>query len=329
MTLARDFPFVVINRLFHRVYRKQQLQFWSHVGYNPNIAVPRRYHEKMLWRKLFDRNPLFTVFCDKLATKEFIRGRAPELRVPETLWVGTNVEDIPASLLQRPLVIKCNHSSSSNWFWRPGISNLEVISNESTKHLAQVYGADTYETDYRDVPRVLFAEELVEGFETDGVVDIMVRAADGKAIIASLITQNKTDHMKLGYFELDGSRAGFDKPSARTADRSLGYEPLRDDFTVPGSFAEAVSYAEKLSRGVDYARFDFLCGPRGLYAGEITVYPAAGLTPATGATMSSAETRVNDRWDLRKSWFLSTPREGWRRFYAGMLSKEFERGAVR
>jgi hypothetical protein len=329
MTLARDFPFVVINRIFHRVYRKQQLQFWSRVGYNPNIATPTRYHEKMLWRKLFDRNPLFSVFCDKLATKEYIQSRAPGLQVAKTLWVGTDVEEMPSSLLQRPLFIKCNHSSSSNWFWRPGISNLEAISSESTKHLAQAYGAETYETDYQDVPRVLFAEELIDGFETDGVIDIMVRAADGKAIISSLITQNKTDHMKLGYFELDGTRAEFDKPSARAAHRSLGYKPLRDDFIVPESFAEAVSYAEKLSRGIDYARFDFLCGPRGLYAGEITVYPAAGLTPATGATMSSAETRVNAHWDIRKSWFLSTPQKRWQRFYAGVLSKELKRVAAR
>lgn len=29
------------------------------VGHAPNVALPLRYHEKLLWRKIFDRNPLF------------------------------------------------------------------------------------------------------------------------------------------------------------------------------------------------------------------------------------------------------------------------------
>lgn len=85
MPNTRELVFVVLNRVFHRIYRGQQLQFWERVGYNPNIALPGRYHEKMLWRKLFDRNPLFEVFCDKLATKDFVRKRTPGLKLPETL----------------------------------------------------------------------------------------------------------------------------------------------------------------------------------------------------------------------------------------------------
>lgn len=318
---TRELVFVVLNRVFHRVYRRQQLQFWERVGCNPNIALPGRYHEKMLWRKLFDRNPLFEVFCDKLATKEFIRERAPGLKVPETLWVGESADKIPATLLERPIAIKCNHSSSSNWFWRPGVSDLKAIAAEAEIHLSQPYGMATYETDYKNVPRLLFAEEMIEGVEGEGVLDINIRCADGKAFIASIIAGNKTENMQVGYFELDGERSEFDRSPAYLSKHLKDYKSLPTDFAVPEVFAKAVEFGELLSRGIDYARFDFLAGRNGLYAGEITIYPAAGLTPAADDAVNTAEGRVNLYWDLRKSWFLSNRRKGWRRCYAKLLSQ--------
>ena len=77
-----------LNPLFAVHYRRQFQIFRKVVGYGPNIAFPSRYHDKMLWRKIFDHNPLFVTFCDKLATKEYVRARAPGIRMPATLWVG-------------------------------------------------------------------------------------------------------------------------------------------------------------------------------------------------------------------------------------------------
>ncbi len=42
--------------------------------------APGSITERMLWRKLFDRNPLFVTFADKLATQGVGRGALPRPR---------------------------------------------------------------------------------------------------------------------------------------------------------------------------------------------------------------------------------------------------------
>ena len=55
-----DFPIFWLVNLFAYIRHPFNVKlFRRRVGYFPNIALPRRYNEKMLWRKIFDHNPLF------------------------------------------------------------------------------------------------------------------------------------------------------------------------------------------------------------------------------------------------------------------------------
>jgi hypothetical protein len=47
----------------------------GHNGRKPRLLRPRRFTEKMQWRKLFDLNPLYAVISDKLAVRDFIAER--------------------------------------------------------------------------------------------------------------------------------------------------------------------------------------------------------------------------------------------------------------
>ena len=40
--------------------------YFRSFGRLPNYVEPRGYTEKIQWRKMFDRNPLFITWCDKL-----------------------------------------------------------------------------------------------------------------------------------------------------------------------------------------------------------------------------------------------------------------------
>jgi hypothetical protein len=71
---------------------------------------------------------------------------------------------------------------------------------------------------------------------------------------------------------------------------------------------------------VDYARFDFLVVGERLFAGEITVYPGGGLDNAT--KFAAYNDALNPGWDLRQSWFLSTPTRGWRECYRRALARQ-------
>src|SRR5690606_22796662 len=65
------------------------------MGSWPNPGHPHSYSDKMMWRKLLDRNPLFVTATDKLAAKDYIAARTPGLPQPQVLWTGRSAAEIP------------------------------------------------------------------------------------------------------------------------------------------------------------------------------------------------------------------------------------------
>ena len=91
-----------INSLLYVLHPYLVAQYWRTLRRFPDIAVPRDVNEKMLWRKLFDRNPDFVTFSDKLLAKEYVRQRHPDLAQSPVLWSGTDLHDLPKDTL-RPI----------------------------------------------------------------------------------------------------------------------------------------------------------------------------------------------------------------------------------
>ncbi len=92
----------------------------------------------------------------------------------------------------------------------------------------------------------------------------------------------------------------------------FGLEPatskrtLPPQFMPPATYAVAMRHARQISRGFDYLRIDFLSTDSELYAGEITIYPNAGLTLAKGDPSTDINELTNVSWDLRKSDFFKS-----------------------
>ncbi|MDW8399257.1 MAG: ATP-grasp fold amidoligase family protein [Acetobacteraceae bacterium] len=127
----------------------------------PDVAVPRLYSERMLWRKLFDRNPDFVTFSDKLACKRWIAERLPDLPIPRVLWQGERPEDIPPHLIRPGVAIKANHGSTFNLLIRDAPPPRERVVETARRWLATDWGRRRGEWCYAPVPRRLFVEELI------------------------------------------------------------------------------------------------------------------------------------------------------------------------
>lgn len=308
------------DRKLQHKYEPYLAHFRKVVGYHPSIALPRRYHEKMLWRKLFDHSPQIAVFCDKLAAREFVRQRLPGLELPDVLWVGQPGDSVPDGILAEEVVIKCNHGCDYNFFWQPDVSDRAALESCTSRWMQSTYGETNYEWGYTQVPRRLFAERLVRGLSPTGVIDINVRASDGNPVFSSVILHNKSPQKAAGYFDNEGSPLRFSNcpltPGAYSAD---SYDRLPDNLDCKEIIARCVSAARVLSKGVDYARYDFLSDGVRIFGGEITAYPSSGLSHASQPGQSGPDSIVGDSWDLRKSWFLSSPQRGTRAVYAHLL----------
>ncbi|MEI8342377.1 MAG: ATP-grasp fold amidoligase family protein [Verrucomicrobiota bacterium] len=313
MKRVRDAAFrLTINEAVGFAYRSQVKLFRQWVGYDPDVALPKRYHEKLFWRKLFDHNPDFVLFCDKLATKDYVAGMAPEVRIPKTFWSGEMIEAAPKELFSSPVVVKANHGSNYNYFWNGPGDDFGRLSVLTKKWMAEDYGDRYFEWGYYGVKKRLFVEELISSDEPDGLVEMNIRCSDGKAILGSVILHNKTERMQAGYVETDGSHPAW-------TDDSLPHARIPPDYTVPPCYHRAVEISKTLSAGCDYLRVDFMTDGKQLYAGEITVYPGAGLSPASPAGTKCCETIIEENWDLKKTWFLTSPQRGLKKAYASWL----------
>lgn len=313
-----------------RIYVRHWLiieQFCRRVGYLPNAARPLRYAEKMLWRKLFDHNPLFVTFCDKLATREFVSQRCPELMMAEILWTGDDVRQLPARVQARPCVIKASHGSGYNVYRRRGDADGPPTPAQ-VRHingwLRKAYGQPMLEWAYRLARRKLFAEALIVPAGNDDLIDLAVHATDGTPLFIEAIVCNKTARQRKGYFRIDGRRWPEIEPVRRRPRKRL---PLEPEFRLPPSFHAALKHAEILSAGVDYARFDFIAASGQLYGGEITVYPGSGLS--RHKEFRNHDEYLAAHWDLSKSWFFTARHRGWQEIYAGALDRFLHAGSAK
>jgi hypothetical protein len=63
----------------------------------PNVARPTTINQKILWRKIFDRNPHWPQLQDKLAARDFVAGKCPGLALNEVLWIGNEPHGFPST----------------------------------------------------------------------------------------------------------------------------------------------------------------------------------------------------------------------------------------
>ena len=79
--------------------------------------------------------------------------------------------------------------------------------------------------------------------------------------------------------------------------------------------------AKEIANGSDHLRIDFMWNGQALYLGELTIYSQGGFLRLLDDALTS---EMTDSWDLRRSWFLSTPQKGWRARYANWLKRTLD-----
>src|SRR4051812_11174448 len=132
----------------------------QHYGAYPNLLNPKTFNEKILWRKLFDRDPLIPIFSDKVRAKSAVGELIGYEHVVPTLWVGDRLDETAINRFDPPYVLKCNHGSGWNVFIRRG-SELSAAAERINRWLAQDFSSLHGEWGYKDIPRKVLVEPLL------------------------------------------------------------------------------------------------------------------------------------------------------------------------
>ncbi len=295
-------------------YPKQYLLYLNlsrKKGALPLPVLPRNANDKFFWRKVFDHDPRFPIISDKLAVKDWVRQEGIDVKTARVVWQGKDAHQIPHSLLDEPIVLKANHGWNMNIFIRGGEHNREGIIQTANSFLNKTHGEQTGEWGYRDIPRCLFAEE-------------MLGKGDKEVFELKFYTfGDKLGRLIVIYDRYGDAAADVWMPDEdgtfRLTEETTAVTEKRAGRPLPRSSKHAEEIAREIGSRFDHMRVDLFTDSQEIWLSELTIYNLGGHMMDYGHDPDSP---LNTVWDLRRSWFLSTPQRGWRRMYANALRRK-------
>jgi hypothetical protein len=288
------------------------LQFIGRLGYPPHVCDPRTKHEKLLWRKIFDRNPLFPVLADKLAVRAVVADRCPGLRFADVLWSSGSAAEMPVDLIEPGVVIKTNNGSGRNIVVGEKPADLAAIRDRVDDWLRKPYAAKNGEWPYRLIPPRAFIERRLVADGGAEFVDISCHVAGGRCLFVNIDRDAKQEQETVGLFTAEGRRLSARVREGRWREP---YPELPHDYRPPANLPQAVEHAIRLAGPSDYVRVDFMSAGDELCFCECTLFPIGGFSVISGGI----DEQIAAAWDLRGAWFMTEPQPGLLGPYARLL----------
>lgn len=241
---------------------RQILRFRRAHGRMPPL-LPRSFNEKVYWRLRYDRRPILDITCDKLAMKEHARRIAPGIvRIPETLWCGTDVAELADVDLPARWVLKPNAASGLVIFGQ-GQARPDELAARTQRWLRRKNHRQHEEWAYRRARSLLLVEEFI-GASDEVPADLKVLVFDGVPRIVAVHTGRTSVHRNRLY-----------TPDWEPLPWTGGY-PAGPDVPRPERLEDMLKAASALAAGFDMLRVDFYEDEGVLWFGELTPYPGAG-----------------------------------------------------
>ncbi|MCH8565354.1 hypothetical protein LTH96_06420 [Nesterenkonia sp. LB17] len=241
----------------------RQIMYRRKFGRWGNFKRPSRFTEFLTQRMLQDRSPEIAWTCDKRAMKDYAAERAPWINVPETLWHGTDLNQLDLSTLPDHWVIKPNHRSKAVYMGDRSTTLADL--RRVTKGWLLPYDRIAVgEWAYGQARRELIIEPRIG----DGapLTDFKIFVFHGRARIL---------HTDLDSFSGPFEEVFYDRdwePLDITCELPRGAVASR-----PKNFEDMIRAAETLGAGYDFMRVDLYNLDGELWFGELTPYPSGGM----------------------------------------------------
>jgi hypothetical protein len=275
-------------RSWRRAISAVRKQHRRAVGRPLRLFPPRGLGDKLQWRKLFDLDPDLSIFCDKLATRDYVAERlGPGVLVP-LIWSGDNPAELPLETLEPPFVVKCTHGSGFNLFVRDGRTDFANLRAQLSEWLAIDYGLRENEPGYRTVPRRIMVEPYLaeeSGFAPEYKFFVFDGAA--RLVLARRKFGEAESERTNDFYTLPWRHA----PTRKAGVTALGPQPPPPELDLMRTMAETLAGRR------DQLRVDFLIAQGRVYVGELTPYHWSGHTDFEPAHFDRA---FGEFWRVRR-----------------------------
>ncbi len=267
-------------------------KFTKKLGYIPNIKTPKSFNEKVNFRMIYDKNPLYTQLADKLAVRDYVsRTIGHEYLVP-ILAAFNHVNEINIDKLPKRFVLKCNHDSGSSIICQNRAKfDLHKAKEKLSFHLMKNLYYITRERHYKDIAPQIICEEYIDLFANKNRKLVpetcRIHCFSGKPVYAEIDYTDEFGHEFINIYDINWQLqpVTFDYPNM--------LEPVSE----PPLFQEMLRLAQILVTPFDYCRADFLMSDENtLYFSELTFAPNAGRTVISPL---SWDFKLGELWEQR------------------------------
>lgn len=265
---------------------RRMLFFYSH-GRFPRVKNPITFNEKINWRILKDRREILTWTCDKLASKYYaasVQGTTGHaLRIPRTLWSGTDVKELENVELPEHWVLKPNHRSGLVFFGhgRPDVADLQ---KRVKGWFRPAEATKLHEWAYLKARPVLLAEEWI-GVPGTAPSDYKFYVFEGEVAVIEVHADRYSDH-----------RVRYYLPDWSPLEVGVGVHQLSSEVAAPPvNLEKMVDIAGALGRSFDFMRVDLYNVDGECFFGELSPYPGSGIEPFVP---TSFDAELGAKWKL-------------------------------
>ena len=272
----------LVNKLYARLklnadklsgYKKIKTLFYDRMGYELNLDSPKSYNEKIIWKKIHDRNPLLTVTADKYSVRSYLKGLLGKQEAEKILIPVYHVTDNPGSIpfeeLPEKFVVKPNHGSQMHLIVTRRNEEIKARIKEKCKEWLKInYGLYSHEWAYRNIRRKIIIEKLLQSEDGSLPRDIKLYCFHGKCRFLRASENRFGKESRAAYFDLNWNMLPVDNP---------GYDTIKIPIEKPCNLDKMIRLGEKLSDKFDAVRVDLYNFEGKIYFGELTHYDGSGM----------------------------------------------------
>ena len=262
--------------------------FEKKLGYPLNLEEPRTISEKVQWRKLYDRDPVYAFLSDKYRVRKWVEEKIGAEYLVPLVGCWEHFDEIDFDTFPQQFVIKTNNGTQSNIIVK---DKKEFLKRKRSSGIATEYWLNPteflygLELHYFDIKPLIIAEQYLQpvGGKSD-LTDYKFFCFNGKPFVCEAI-ENRSSNETIDFYDLDWNHIPVARPP-HSVNKNVSPKPAHYD--------EMVKLAGILSKGFQFVRVD-LYDNNGIYFGEMTFTPASGLLPFDPKDL---EYQLGDLWDI-------------------------------
>lgn len=257
---------VSARSLFWKKYFSKK-SFEKKLGYELDFnKVPETFNQKIQFRKLFDKNPLYSLCSDKYRVREYVKDKIGEEYLVPLYLATEKLTKEQWDKLPDQFVAKTTHSSGHvQIVTDKSNADYEKVSKELCRQLREKYGTLSMESYYNDIEPMVIVEKMLSR-DPDDYKFHCFKQKDGTFKMFVQVMYDRRAEVKKQIFDENFNLQPF------IYERPLGDRKLEK----PEGFEKMKELAYKLAEDFDYVRVDFYNQNGKIYFGELTFCPVSG-----------------------------------------------------